>query len=163
MTLSGGIGGIGLLPSFSLLDADGHAVRSWDYKGRAALVVWLLGRDQPSRAALDACGMAYPRLRSEDAELLILRIGPPESLAQMRGGLPGVLLADPEGSVHARLAATGPTLIVADRDGAIYWRAPADQVPDFDEAASWLAYINVLEPECGCCAPCWPDAEPTSA
>jgi hypothetical protein len=48
------------------------------------------------------------------------------------------------------------------RDGAIYWRAPADQVPDFDEALSWLAYINVLEPECGCCAPCWPEAEPTS-
>ena len=60
------------------------------------------------------------------------------------------------------LDAGRPRAVVADRDGAIYWRAPADQVPDFDEALSWLAYINVLEPECGCCAPCWPEAEPTS-
>jgi hypothetical protein len=37
-----------------------------------------------------------------------------------------------------------------------------EHVPDFAEALSWLAYINVLEPECGCCAPCWPEAEPSS-
>jgi hypothetical protein len=50
--------------------------------------------------------------------------------------------------------------LVADRDGTIYWRSPVEDVPDFAEALSWLAYINLLEPECGCCAPCWPDAEP---
>jgi hypothetical protein len=72
MAVSGGIGGIGLLPAFALPGVDGRRVRSWDYKGRS----------------------------------------------------------------------------------------PVEDVPDFAEARSWLAYINLLEPECGCCAPCWPDAEP---
>jgi hypothetical protein len=160
MAISGGIGGIGLLPAFTLPRADGGCVHSWDYKGRTALVIWLLADRQPSDAALVACVESYARLRDEEAELLVVQVGPPEALGALGGRLPGVPLADPDGSIHRRLTAAGPTLLVADRDGAIYWRSPVEDVPDFAEALSWLAYINLLEPECGCCAPCWPDAEP---
>ena len=27
---------------------------------------------------------------------------------------------------------------------------------DLTEALSWLAYLNILEPECGTCVPAWP-------
>jgi hypothetical protein len=160
MAVSGGIGGIGLLPAFTLPRAAGGCVRSWDYKGRTALVLWLLAGQQPSHAALAAVQAAYPRLRGEDAELLVLQIGPPDVLGVLGSQLPSGLLADRDASVHRRLSALTPTLLVADRDGAVYWRSPVAEVPDFEEALSWLAYINLLEPECGCCAPCWPEAEP---
>ena len=160
MAVSGGIGGIGLLPAFTLPRPEGGCVHSWDYKGRTALVIWLLAGQPPSDPALVACAESYPRLRDEQAELLVVQVGPPRAPSASGGRLPGVLLVDRDGSIHRRLAAAGPTLLVADRDGAIYWRSPIEDVPDFAEALSWLAYINLLEPECGCCAPCWPDAEP---
>jgi hypothetical protein len=160
MALSGGIGGIRLLPLFTLPGAAGGCVRSWDYKGRTALVIWLLAESHPSDAALAACTAAYPPLRGEAAELLVIQISPSDALGVLGGRLPGALLADPDASVHRRLNALKPTLLVADRDGVVYWRSPVEEVPDFAEALSWLAYVNLLEPECGCCAPCWPDAQP---
>jgi hypothetical protein len=128
--------------SSSLPRGAGGCVRSWDYKGRTALVIWLLAERQPSDAALAAYTAAYPRLRGENAELLVLQIGPPAALGVLDGRLPGVLLADPDGSVHCRLNALTPTLLVADRDGAVYWRSPVAEVPDFAEALFWLAYIG---------------------
>jgi hypothetical protein len=159
MALSGGIGGIGLLPAFTLLTADGTRVRSGEYKGRAALVIWLLAERAPSDTAIATCAEAYSRLQAEDAELMVVQVGPPERLGALHGRLPGMLLVDPDGVVHRRLGATTSTLLVADRDGAMYWRSPVPDVPDFAEALSWLGYINVLEPECGCYAPCWPETD----
>ena len=60
-------------------------------------------------------------------------------------------LSQPTGAAHE------PTLIVADRNGTFYWRAPDEAGrPDLDEALSWLQYLNILEPECGTCVPAWP-------
>jgi hypothetical protein len=77
-----------------------------------------------------------------------------------QAGLRGPDLADSDGRVHARLEVEHPSLIVADRNGTIYWRywrAPvAAGQPAFDEAVSWLRYLNILEPECGTCVPAWP-------
>jgi hypothetical protein len=58
-----------------------------------------------------------------------------------------------------KLGAERPTLLVTDRHGTVYWReVVAGSRPNIDEALSWLAYINILEPECGTCVPAWPVA-----
>src|SRR5919199_5702936 len=77
MAISGGIGGIRLPPAFTLPRADGGCVHSWDYKGRAALGIWLLAERPPSNPALVACVESYARLRDEEAELLVVQVGPP--------------------------------------------------------------------------------------
>jgi hypothetical protein len=98
-------------------------------------------------------------VQAEGAALLVVLRAPRAQAAQIRSqaGLRGPVLADSDGRVHARLEAEHPTLIVADRNGTIYWRAPVEAGrPDFDEAVSWLRYLNILEPECGTCVPAWP-------
>src|SRR5690348_15442182 len=50
---SRGLAGLGQLPAFDLPAADGGQVRSWDYKGRRHLVLWLAGA-APDRQALAA-------------------------------------------------------------------------------------------------------------
>ena len=48
-------------------------------------------------------------------------------------------------------------MLVANRNGTIYWRAQVGEAgPDLDEALSWLAYSNILEPECGSGVPARP-------
>jgi hypothetical protein len=54
---------------------------------------------------LVACVESYPRLRGEEAELLVVQVGPPEALGALGGRLPGVLLVDLDGSIHRRLDA----------------------------------------------------------
>ncbi len=159
-TLSGGVAGIGPLPAFELPAAGGGRVRSWDFKGRTALVVWLAGAGV-SDAALGEVADREPEIRQEGAELVIILQAPLDKAEGLRerARLRGPILADPDGRIHARFEAEQPTLLVADRDGTIYWRAPVDgERPDLDEALSWLEYINILEPECGSCVPAWPVA-----
>ncbi len=56
-----------------------------------------------------------------------------------------------------RIGAHAPTLLVADRNGTVYYRAPVvEGRPELDEEQSWLGYLNILEPECGTCVPAWP-------
>ena len=74
-----------------------------------------------------------------------------------RAGLRGPVLADREGRLHERLMAPRPTLLVTDRTGTIFWRAwLEDTQAGFEEARSWLEYLNILQPECGTCVPAWP-------
>ena len=156
--LSRGVAGLGTLPSFALPKAGGGEVRSWDYKSRQPLVLWLTG-PEVSRQALEEAVAHEPALQDEGAELLIVVRGPLEQAEQVQAeaGLQGPVLADIDGHVYARLEAHQPTLFVVDRSGTIAWRAPADgDRPDFTEALSWLAYLNILEPECGTCVPAWP-------
>ncbi len=78
-------------------------------------------------------------------------------MVRARARLHGPILLDTDGRVHMLLGAEQPTVLVTDRHGTAYWRAIiADDIPDIDEALSWLAYINILEPECGTCVPAWP-------
>jgi peroxiredoxin len=156
--VSGGVAGIGQLPAFELPAAGGGTVRSWDYKSRQHLVLWLAGAT-PDRCALVEAATREPEVQAEGAALLVMLCAPQAQAAQIRAqtGLRGPVLADSDGRVHARLGAQHPTLIVADRNGTIYWRVPvAAGQPDFDEAVSWLRYFNILEPECGTCVPAWP-------
>lgn len=155
---SGGVAGIGQLPVFALPAAGGEEVRSWDFKGRRPLVVWLAGAAPPEQALTEAAAR-LPAIHAEGAALLVIVRAPladAEALRR-RTGIPAPVLADADGRIHDRLGASRPTLFVTDRNGTIYWRAVApDARPDLDEALSWLGYIGILEPECGTCVPAWP-------
>lgn len=157
--VSGGVAGIGQLPAFDLPDAGGGRVRSWDYKSRRHLVLWLAGAT-PDQRALAAMATRKGEIQAEGAALLVIVRGSPDRARQIGcdSGLHGPVLADGDGRVHARLAAEQPTLLVVDRNGTVYWRAPvAGGQPDLDEALSWLRYLNILEPECGTCVSAWPE------
>jgi peroxiredoxin len=156
--VSGGVAGIGQVPAFELPAAGGGQVRSWEYKSRRHLVLWLAGA-APDRRALAEAAAREPQVQAEGAVLLVVLCGGREQAEQIRtqAGLRGPVLADSEGRVHARLGAQRPTLVVADRNGTVYWRAPVEAgQPDLDEAVSWLRYLDILEPECGTCVPAWP-------
>jgi hypothetical protein len=155
---SGGVVGLRQLPAFELPAAGGGRVRSWDYRGRRHLVLWLVG-DRPDRDGLARAAARESAIRADGAELLVIASMPREQAAEIRAGagFRGPVLADSEGHVHARLGAREPMLLVADRNCTVYWRAPlAGGEPDLDEALSWLGYLNILEPECGTCVPAWP-------
>ena len=153
-----GVAGLGQLPTFELPAAGGGQVRSWDYRSRRHLVLWLAG-PTPDRRALAEVAAREPEVQAEGAVLLVVLAAPRERAEQIRSesGLRGPVLADADGRVHARLTAHEPTLVVADRNGTIYWRAPVEASrPDLGDALSWLQYLNILEPECGTCVPAWP-------
>lgn len=155
---SRGLAGLGQLPAFDLPAAGGGRVRSWDYKGRRHLVLWLTG-DAPDRRALDAAARRESLMQAEGAVFLVILQASRERAEQTcaAAGLRGPVLADQDGRIHTRLAGDRPVLLVADRNGTVYWRAPVlAGLPDFDEAISWLQYLNILEPECGTCVPAWP-------
>lgn len=155
---SRGLVGLGQLPGFDLPASGGSRVRSWDYRGRRHLVLWLAGsQPTPDQFAHPAEWLAA--LHAEGAELLTVVLGPLQLADRLRAesGLPGPVLADADGRLHARLEAGSSTMLVADRNTTIYWRAPVEDGPAARaEALSWLAYLNILEPECGTCVPAWP-------
>jgi peroxiredoxin len=153
-----GVAGLGQLPTFELPAAGGGQVRSWDYKSRRHLVLWLAG-PAPDRRVLAEVAAREPEMQAEGAVLLVVLAAPQERAEQIRSesGLRAPVLADGDGRIHARLEAHEPTLVVADRNGTIYGRTPVEAGrPDLDEAFSWLQYLNILEPECGTCVPAWP-------
>jgi peroxiredoxin len=160
---SRGLAGLGQLPSFDLPAAAGGRVRAWDYKGRRHLVLFLAGVG-PDRHALSAAGKREPEWHAEGAALLF--VVPDDVRAadklQVEAKLPATVLADPGGKLHAALAVARPEILVADRNGTIYWRAQVDEAAIglyLDEATSWLEYLNILEHECGTCVPAWPDED----
>ncbi len=155
---SGGVAGIAQLPAFELPAVGGGEVRSWDYKGRTALVVWLAGSVLLDSAVAQVA-TRDPEIRAEKAELIVIVRATDQDpdVVRARARLHGPILLDTDGRVHALLGAEGPTLLVTDRHGTVYWReVVAGNRPNIDEALSWLAYINILEPECGTCVPAWP-------
>ncbi|MCC6174276.1 MAG: hypothetical protein IT305_03135 [Chloroflexi bacterium] len=155
---SRGLAGIGQMPAFDLPAAGGGHVHSWDYRSRRHLVLWLTGR-QPDRDALAAAVGRTSALQAEGAVLLVVVLGPVEEADRLRSEarLSGPILADVDGTLHARLDADAPTMLVAGRNATVYWRATVrDAGATLDEALSWLEYLNILEPECGSCVPAWP-------
>ena len=155
---SRGLVGLGQLPAFDLPACGGGRIRSWDYRGRRHLVLWLAG-SQPASDQLIGTADWIADLQAEGAELLVVVLGSLEVAERLRStsGLPGPVLADSDGRLHARLEAPSPTILVADRNATVFWRAPVEAGrAERDEALSWLEYLNILEPECGSCVPAWP-------
>ncbi len=156
--VSNGVAGLGPLPSFQLPAAGGGRISAAGYRSRRHLVIGLVGAE-PSQAVLQAAITRDGAIQAEGAELIIVLRAPLDRAEQVRSelGWRGPVLADADGGVHSRLAADEPTVLVAHRNSTIYWRAPIDDDPSiFDEAVSWLGYLNILEPECGTCVPAWP-------
>lgn len=152
-----GLVGLGQLPAFTLASSGG-SVSTSQYRGRRHLVIWLAGSEPDVDALVTAAGYEEA-IRNEGAELLVVLRGAVEcaDALRVRAGLQGPVLADPDGAVHARLGADPAALLVVGRNGTVYWRAEVgEEGPDFAEALSWLAYLNILEPECGTCEPAWP-------
>lgn len=154
---SAGVAGLGQLPSFTLPSAAGGEVRSWSYRGRRNLVVWFAGAS-PDPVAVREAAERRSEVQAEDGELLIVvRASPAAARAlRERAGADAPLLADEDGEFQRAAEVATPTLFVTDRSRQIYWRAPAVGRPPLTDAISWLAYLNILEPECGTCVPAWP-------
>jgi hypothetical protein len=57
-----GIARLGQLPTYELPAAGGGRVRSWDYKSRRHLVLWLAG-PAPDRRALAAVAAREPQVQ----------------------------------------------------------------------------------------------------
>ncbi len=152
---SRGVAGLGQLPAFELPRATGGGWRSWEQRGRHNWVIWLAGAS-PDRGDVRHAAAHQAELGDELAELILIVRGawePSDAGAES----PGPVLVDADGRLHARLGAGGPTLLVTDRHGTIYWRTRIEDFrADFAEALSWLEYLNILEPECGSCVPAWP-------
>ena len=155
---SNGVAGLGQMPSFVLTAASGDEVRSSAFRSRRHLVLWLAGAG-PGASALSRAAECESAMRTEGAELLVVVKGEVDEAKRLwvETGRRLNVLADRAGELHAALGAQKPMVLVADRNATIYWRTEveADRA-DFDEALSWLGYLNILEPECGTCVPAWP-------
>ncbi|MFN0073910.1 MAG: hypothetical protein ACKVVP_20715 [Chloroflexota bacterium] len=152
---SGGIAGIGQLPMLDLPAVSGDRLRSWDFRSRSHLVLLLLsGAD--SGLQMLAAQRHLASIRAENAELVIVSAHAPEP--HLHGPVPSNRIAvDPELAAYRALGAMSGLLLVANKNGTIFWRQDLGlALPDFKEALSWLAYMNIIEPECGCCVPAWP-------
>ncbi len=152
-----------MLPQFRLPAAGGGVVQLWDYKQRKRLILLALHAPEcpDCRQLLKAFAANYAAFREEEAEVLALFPASLEAVEQLQQELhlPFPLLADEQGEVQRRLASWDegggpplPTLIVADRFGALYARytaRTADKLPSPDLALRDLEYIAIQCPECG--------------
>jgi peroxiredoxin len=150
-----------MLPLFTLPAADGRLVSLWSYKQREQVVLLLLPDlvSADARRLLRAYSAAYPDFRAEKTEVLALLPLAPEQLAleQARLSVLFPLLADATGETLKRLASWDaasqtpePTVLVADRYGALYTRYSAPEAADLpapDEVLKDLEYIAIQCPE----------------
>lgn len=144
-------------PAFELPASNGQRVASWDFKGRAPLVLFFPHADCAAcRAYLAQLARDAGRYGEHQAQVLALL---PASLPACRRlaaelQLPFPLLADTDGRVRARYldtpAAVG--LFVLDRYGEPYGRWLAAEADVLPSAESLLSALNLTElecPECG--------------
>ena len=157
-----------MLPQFRLPAAGGRAVELWDYKQHQQLVLLALHAPEcpDCRHLLETFAGCYAAFRDAETEVLGLFPAPLAAVeqAQQELHLPFPLLADERGEVQRRLACWDeggnppqPTLLVADRYGALYARytaRTADKLPSPDLVLRDLEYIAIQCPECGAAE--WP-------
>ena len=152
-----------MLPQFRLPAAGGRVVQLWDYKQHKQLILLALHAPEcpDCRQLLKTFAAYYPAFREEETEILALFPAPLAAVeqAQQELHLPFPLLANEQGEVLRRFASWDeaggppqPTLLVADRFGALYARytaRTADKLPSPDLALRDLEYIAIQCPECG--------------
>ncbi len=150
-----------MLPQFRLPSADGRTVQFWDYKQRQALVLLILHGPDCAECGrlLEAYAARYAEVREQGAELLALLPASLEQVERLQAQvrLPFPLLADGTGETLARLGAwesarqaAQPTILVADRYGALYTRytgASEGDLPAPDVALKDLEYVAMQCPE----------------
>lgn len=140
-------------PTFSLAEAGGGSFALVDVRGRpVALVFFRTFFSRPARQYLVELERAYPRVRSEGAELAAITVAP---LDQVRAGkqelgLTFPVLADPDHLVAERYGVydrlgdglAGPAVFVLDGAGRIRWRYVGSQVGDRPAAREVLAQLR---------------------
>lgn len=148
-----------MLPLFTLPAADGGLVSLWSYKQREQVVLLLLPdlTAAAARRLLRAYSAAYPTFRAEKTVVLALLPLAPELLAleQARLDVPFPLLADAAGETLKRLGAWDadrqaplPTVLVADRYGALYTRYSAPDVGELPTPDGVLKDLEYLAMQC---------------
>ena len=148
-----------MLPQFTLPAAGGGMVALWQYKQRQQFILLLVhGPDSAeARALLARFAERYAALREQETEVLALLHLAPEALlaAQARLGVPYPLLADETGETLRRLAgwdagrdAPEPTLLVADRYGALYTRYSAKEERDLPTPEVVLKDLEYMAIQC---------------
>ena len=147
-----------IIPAFTLPGADGMPHSPWDYKQREHLLLFFpsSGTTTEGRGLLRAFAHDYSRFREEQCVLLAVTpdtvVTNAETLQALH--LPYALLADPTGKVITRYTSWNanthtvtPTLVLADRYGALYERWLNEQEAELPTIASLLdtlAYLNRL-------------------
>lgn len=147
-----------IIPAFSLPGADRMPHSPWDYKQREHLLLLFpsSGTTTEGRGLLRAFAHDYSRFREE--QCAILAITPNTVLSNVETQealhLPYALLADPSGKVITRYTiwnadthTVTPTLVLADRYGALYERWYAEQeagLPTIESLLDTLGYLNRL-------------------
>lgn len=153
-----------IIPAFTLPGADGMPHSPWDYKQREHLLLLFTRSSTTSEThgLLRAFAQRYANFREEECS--ILAISPDTVIvnlhAQEELHLPFALLADSKGEVIARYveawrAATRaptdtklyPSIVLADRYGALYqqWIAESEaDLPAIEELLESLRYLNKL-------------------
>jgi hypothetical protein len=156
-----------ILPDFALpVASSGRQVHTYDFRGRANLVV--VADDGLSETAnlISEVHRQYGEIKNQEAEVLLI-IRPLQLTAaadqESLKHLPWVLLVDEDGSMHRRLGAVdaqgndSAAIYVTDRYGevfGVYRKSVGQCVPGITEILSWLEFINSQCPECE--PPEWP-------
>ena len=149
------------MPDFTLLSSNAKQVSPYDYRGRANLAPFFLGRvqDAGDNALLSALAARYGEIAETDSEIVVVLA---ESVAQAdefrrKMHLPFPVLFDPDLRVHNMVGAAGAQAVPAaalyttDRFLEVFaaWRTgTGDRLPDISGILSWLTYLDSQCPEC---------------
>ncbi len=147
-----------IIPAFTLPGADGMPYSPWAYKQREHLLLLFTRSTSSSetRGILRAFADEYKAFREETCA--ILAISPDTVIAHVETQealhLPFPLLADPKGEVISRYThwnpadkEVTPSIVLADRYGALYqqWRTEDEaDLPPIAEILASLDYMNKL-------------------
>ena len=148
-----------IIPAFSLPGADGMPHSPWDYKQREHLLIVLLSKTNTSeaRGILSELKQQNRVLREEECAVLVLTAD--AVIEQLRVQedlqLPFPLLADPQGAViaqythwEAQTRLTMPSLVLANRYGALYAQWMAKQEADLPRVATVLEDLQYMNSLC---------------
>jgi hypothetical protein len=150
------------LPAAILSDTEGRPVSLGQYRGSLSLALFLAG-DGTRREWLGEVAALEADLRAWGAQTMMVVAAAPAGHVRRDLRFQGVILVDPEGSVHRRLGAMDkdgrprPALLIADRVGVLRHRLdfPATSAGELTAVVDWARYLGIQEPECGTCVPAW--------
>ena len=141
-----------LLPDLWLADATGEPRPLSSWRGARTAVIVAAGSH--AREFLDSLSAASAELRAENIAVIVIVLD-----RAANGDL--IVLRDPGGSAHARLAGTTMNAwaaYVTDQYGEIYAlfrHDSGDAVPSAKDLLEWAKFVNIRCEECF--PPEWPD------
>lgn len=148
-----------IIPAFTLPGADGMPYSPWAYKQREHLLLLFTRSTSSSetRGILRAFADEYKAFREETCA--ILAISPDTVIAHVETQealhLPFPLLADPKGEVISRYTRWNPTgkevtpsIVLADRYGALYQQWTTEDEADLPPIAEILASLDYMNKLC---------------